>query len=157
MKFNKITSLPEHEESINLTHKHRLIILGPIEATWRVSYLWQLCLGSDSCVCLCCKCGSDGMDGGESGICLMCVFVLCSVNWPSHTRLYLALPITFSQSGLHRSCAISKLHYTFLFKKMSGLAVSMLNCDSHVGNVNLSLAPSLPVLYIKPAVSLFVF
>ncbi len=107
-------------------------------------------------MCLCCKCGSDGGES-ESGICLMCVFVLCCVNWPSHTRLYLSTAYYIFQSGLHRSCAISKLHYTFLFKKMSGLAVSMLNCDSLVGNVNVSLAPSLPVLYIKRAVSLFVF
>lgn len=35
--WRRITSLPEHEESINLTHKPRLI-LGLIETTWRVSY-----------------------------------------------------------------------------------------------------------------------
>lgn len=114
-------------------------------------------------MCLCCKCGSDGMDGGESEseICLMSVFVLCCVNWPSHTRLYVALPITFS--SLVCIGLVLLVNYTISScskgggGQVCGLAVSMLHCDSHVGNVNLSLAPSLPVLDIKPAVSLFVF
>lgn len=105
-------------------------------------------------MCLCCKCGSDGMDGrdSESGICLMSVFVSCCVNWPSHTRLYVALPITFS--SLVCIGLVLLVNYTISScSKRGGGQV----CGLAVGNVNLSLAPSLPVLDIKPAVSLFVF
>lgn len=50
-------------------------------------------------MCLCCKWRSDGVDSGEPepGIRLMSLFVLCWVNWLSHTKLsYVVLLITFS-------------------------------------------------------------